>query len=53
MDLERLREYRPEPQEPADFDAFWAKTLADTARHDVDARFVPYETDWRPSTYSM
>lgn len=44
MDLERLREYRPEPQEPADFDAFWEKTLAETARHDVDARFVPYET---------
>ncbi|MFE6892493.1 acetylxylan esterase [Streptomyces sp. NPDC057694] len=44
MPLDRLREYRPAPEEPADFDAFWRKTLDDTARHPLDARFVPYET---------
>lgn len=43
MGLERLREYRPEPEEPADFDAFWAKTLAETGRHELDAEFVPYD----------
>ncbi|MEU6847492.1 acetylxylan esterase [Streptomyces sp. NPDC046716] len=44
MTLDRLREYRPAPEEPADFDAFWRKTLDDAARHPLDARFVPYET---------
>ncbi|MEU1482886.1 acetylxylan esterase [Streptomyces sp. NPDC005752] len=43
MPLERLREYRPEPEEPADFDAFWDKTLGEAARHGLDAEFVPYE----------
>lgn len=43
MDLERLRAYRPEPEEPADFDAFWAKTLTEAARHELDAEFVPYD----------
>ena len=32
MPLEDLRGYRPERDEPADFDAFWSGTLAD-ARH--------------------
>ncbi|MYW66920.1 prolyl oligopeptidase family serine peptidase [Streptomyces sp. SID8379] len=44
MPLDRLREYRPEPEEPADFDAFWRKTLDDAARHPLETRFVPYET---------
>ncbi|MGW3088359.1 acetylxylan esterase [Streptomyces sp. NPDC001108] len=44
LSLDRLRDYRPEPEEPADFDAFWEKTLIETARHDLDAAFVPYDT---------
>lgn len=40
MPLERLREYRPDPEEPADFDAFWAKTLTETGRHGLDAGFA-------------
>ncbi|MFJ6850528.1 acetylxylan esterase [Streptomyces sp. NPDC091271] len=43
MPLEKLTEYRPEPEEPADFDAFWEKTLGESARHGVDAAFVPYD----------
>lgn len=43
MPLERLRDYRPEPEEPADFDAFWEKTLTESTRHGLDAEFVPYD----------
>ncbi len=32
MPLEELVQYRPERVEPADFDAFWAETLADAHR---------------------
>ncbi|MEV0290103.1 MULTISPECIES: acetylxylan esterase [unclassified Kribbella] len=42
MPLDRLREYRPEPEEPADFDAFWKQTLTDAAGHPIDATFEPY-----------
>ncbi len=30
LPLDELREYRPAPDEPADFDAFWAATLAES-----------------------
>jgi len=43
MPLERLREYRPERGEPADFDAFWAETLAEARRHPLAARFEPID----------
>ncbi|TCC37090.1 acetylxylan esterase [Kribbella sindirgiensis] len=43
MPLDRLREYRPEPEEPADFDAFWKQTLDDAAGHPIDVRFTPYD----------
>jgi cephalosporin-C deacetylase len=39
MPLERLREYRPSIDEPTDFDAFWASTLADARGHALEARF--------------
>ncbi|MDQ3539567.1 MAG: acetylxylan esterase, partial [Chloroflexota bacterium] len=38
---ERLRDYLPERHEPADFDAFWSRTLAETRAHPLDARFDP------------
>ncbi|MEV6353942.1 acetylxylan esterase [Streptomyces hydrogenans] len=44
MPLDRLRAYHPEPEEPADFDAFWAGTLAEAAAHPLDAVFTPEET---------
>lgn len=43
MPLETLREYRPEREEPEDFDAFWASTLADARSHDLAASFEPYD----------
>ncbi|NWG18260.1 MAG: acetylxylan esterase [Chloroflexi bacterium] len=39
MPLEQLLTYRPAREEPADFDAFWARTLDETRRHPLDARF--------------
>lgn len=40
MPLERLREYRPERDEPADFDAFWKQTLDEVSAHDLAPRFT-------------
>ncbi|GAB4426334.1 MAG: acetylxylan esterase [Chloroflexi bacterium OHK40] len=42
MPLEQLTTYRPERTEPADFDAFWATTLAATRSHLLNATFTPY-----------
>lgn len=39
LPLEELEKYRPERSEPADFDAFWGKTLAAAASFALDARF--------------
>ena len=36
---EELKIYRPERNEPADFDAFWAATLADSRKFALNARF--------------
>jgi cephalosporin-C deacetylase len=46
LPLDLLREYRPEVAEPADFDEFWATTLAEsrTAGAGSDAELVPAET---------
>ncbi len=43
MPLAELRLYKPERTEPADFDAFWAQTLADARSHKLDATFVPFD----------
>ncbi len=37
--LSELRTYKPEREEPADFDAFWAETLAGARAHPLGARF--------------
>lgn len=39
LPLEELRAYRSTSAEPADFDAFWSKTLEETRSHPLDARF--------------
>ena len=44
LPLDRLRDYRPEREEPADFDAFWSRTLDETRSHALEARFDPVET---------
>ena len=44
MPLSELRVYKPEREEPADFDAFWAETLADARSHPLSDSFEPVET---------
>ena len=44
LPLSELESYTPESYEPEDFDQFWASTLADAAKHDLAARFVPVDT---------
>jgi cephalosporin-C deacetylase len=43
LPLEQLRTYKPERTEPADFDTFWARTLAAARAHPLDARYVPVD----------
>jgi cephalosporin-C deacetylase len=44
-----LRHYQAPDTEPADFDAFWARTLRETEQHDLDPQFVPLDD----SIYSL
>src|SRR5690348_13101424 len=39
MDPHALREYRPEVREPADFDAFWAETIASSRAAGEEVRY--------------
>ena len=41
--LDELRVYQPEREEPADFDAFWERSLAETRQHPLDPVFEPVE----------
>ncbi|MFI7127260.1 acetylxylan esterase [Nonomuraea sp. NPDC050153] len=43
LPLEQLRSYLPERDEPADFDAFWSRTLAEAREFDLSAEYVPYD----------
>ncbi|TXS54367.1 acetylxylan esterase [Streptomyces sp. t39] len=47
LPLDELREYRSESAAPADFDAFWTKTLDDARGHDLAARFERVDTPLR------
>jgi cephalosporin-C deacetylase len=40
----QLREYRSAVAEPADFDEFWARTLAESRRYDAPPTLTPVET---------
>ncbi|GGZ37530.1 acetylxylan esterase [Streptomyces poonensis] len=44
LPLDQLRGYRSASTEPADFDAFWTKTLQEAREHELDAVFTPVET---------
>lgn len=46
-DLDRagLEAYRSAYETPADFDAFWRSTLAETRAHDLDLEMTPVDTD--------
>jgi cephalosporin-C deacetylase len=43
LPLGELRVYKPEREEPADFDEFWATTLADARSHALAASFEPFD----------
>ena len=43
LPLAELRAYKPEREEPADFDSFWTSTLADTRSHPLAATFEPVD----------
>ncbi len=43
LPLEQLQVYLPSREEPADFDSFWASTLAETRKHALAARFEPVD----------
>ncbi|GHH85214.1 acetylxylan esterase [Streptomyces sulfonofaciens] len=47
LSLPQLRDYRSASVEPEDFDAFWAKTLAEARTLPLDARFEPVDTGLR------
>src|SRR5690606_14602277 len=44
LPLEQLRTYRPEVAEPADFDEFWARTIAEARAAGGAAESVPADT---------
>lgn len=43
MPLAQLQQYRPERDEPADFDAFWAATLAEARGFPLGAQLTPID----------
>lgn len=47
MPLEELEKYLPARQEPADFDEFWADTLADARKFPINAIFTPSATGFK------
>jgi cephalosporin-C deacetylase len=47
MPLERLREYRPDREEPGDFDSFWKHTLDDAHHRALPAEFAPVRNQLR------
>jgi cephalosporin-C deacetylase len=47
LPLEQLQTYQPPRTEPADFDAFWARTLDEARRFPLNARFEPIDAGLR------
>ncbi|MFC4120794.1 acetylxylan esterase [Nonomuraea zeae] len=43
LPLDQLRGYLPDRDEPADFDDFWSRTLAEAGEFDLAAEFTPYD----------
>jgi cephalosporin-C deacetylase len=43
MSLDLLHTYQPARSEPADFDAFWKKTLEEARKQPLNAKFVAYD----------
>jgi cephalosporin-C deacetylase len=43
LPLEQLRTYKPDRQEPPEFDSFWKETLAQAHKWPLEARFEPVD----------
>jgi len=43
LPLAELRAYKPDREEPADFDGFWSATLKDARSHALEATFEPVD----------
>lgn len=54
LPLEQLQQFRPPREEPDDFDAFWARTLAETRAYPLEPRFEPVDFGLRTlETYDV
>jgi len=54
IDATQLPHYRPEVAEPADFDAFWDRTLAEARAHDLAVDVAPVDGHLRAlETYDL
>lgn len=47
LPLDQLHTYRPDRNEPPDFDAFWSQTLSDARQHSLNLRTEPIDTGLR------
>jgi len=47
LSLDQLKAYKPERDEPADFDAFWQSTLAEARSYPLNATFEPVDYNLR------
>lgn len=47
LPLDQLHTYRPDRNEPPDFDAFWSQTLSDARQHSLNFRAEPIDTGLR------
>jgi cephalosporin-C deacetylase len=47
LPLDELVAYRPDVDEPDDFDAFWTRTLDEARTHDLDVRAEEVDTPYR------
>ncbi len=43
LPLDQLKTYKPDRDEPKDFDSFWSTTLADARSHPLAAKFEPVD----------
>src|SRR6266508_1375655 len=43
LSLDQLQVYKPAREEPADFDAFWARTLKQARSHPLNVTFQPVD----------
>jgi cephalosporin-C deacetylase len=50
LPLDELVAYRPDVREPADFDAFWARTLQEAREHDLDVQTKEVDTPYTTVT---